>query len=300
MNVPTKTLIIGVVLAAVALPASASATPAVTCGQVVTADLTLKQDLDCSAGGNGGLVVGADDITIDLDGHTITGAGALDGYEGIENEGYDHVTIKNGTIERFKDALFFSNVAKNRVSGLSLKSGSPGTSNGLYSSYGTGNKIVNNRFFNLNHAIELINGSENKIARNRLIQADRGVFTTNEAFDKISDNVSSGFSISTYAYYSQGDFRSTYENDVANGGYEGFYVNQPRGVAISGAEANDNGYAGIYIDGVTTGGYTAKVTGSEANNNAEYGIYAAYGINSWNNSATGNEYYNCHLVACNG
>src|SRR4051794_18038055 len=87
---------------AFAIPSVAQATT-VHCGETVRKDVILKKDLDCSAGGTGGLVVGADGITIDLNHHSITGAGGPDGYEGIENDGYNDVTIENGAVARVHD-----------------------------------------------------------------------------------------------------------------------------------------------------------------------------------------------------
>jgi hypothetical protein len=47
----------------------------VSCGDTITADTTLDTDLvDCP---NNGIVIGADDITLDLNGHTIDGNDAL-------------------------------------------------------------------------------------------------------------------------------------------------------------------------------------------------------------------------------
>ena len=46
----------------------------VSCGDTITADTTLDSDLiDCP---NNGIVIGADDITLDLNGHRIDGDGA--------------------------------------------------------------------------------------------------------------------------------------------------------------------------------------------------------------------------------
>ena len=158
---------------------------AVKCGQVVKKDLTLTQNLDCSSVDSGGLVVGKDGITIDLGGHTITGAGSSALNEGIENEGHDNVTITNGAITRFQDDIFLSNVAKNTVSKLKLRSGDPATSNGINSSYGSGNRFVDNKFFSPNYGIVLANGSENLISGNVFRLPNRAVFTTNEAFDQV-------------------------------------------------------------------------------------------------------------------
>ena len=89
------------ILAGVAVVVShvgaAAAGSNVSCGATVTSDVRLDADLvDCP--GNG-LIIGASGITIDLRGHRIDGTGA--GF-GIENPGgYDHVTIRRGTITDF-------------------------------------------------------------------------------------------------------------------------------------------------------------------------------------------------------
>ncbi|HEX5923678.1 MAG TPA: hypothetical protein VFY45_07585, partial [Baekduia sp.] len=58
-------------LAVSAGPASASASTTVHCGQTLTHSVRLANDLtDCPADG---LVIGADGITVDLNGHTIDG-----------------------------------------------------------------------------------------------------------------------------------------------------------------------------------------------------------------------------------
>jgi Tol biopolymer transport system component len=76
----------------------------VQCGDVITQDTTLDSDLtDCP--GNG-LVIGASNVTVDLNGHVIEGVSGDHG-TGIANEpdsgsqGYDDVTVENGTIRQF-------------------------------------------------------------------------------------------------------------------------------------------------------------------------------------------------------
>ena len=61
----------------------------VFCGQVITQSILVRNDLTtaCATASS----IGADGITIDLDGHTIDGKGLG---AGIRNDGYDSVTIK--------------------------------------------------------------------------------------------------------------------------------------------------------------------------------------------------------------
>jgi hypothetical protein len=91
-------------------PALANPSRTVTCGQTLTRSVKLTNDLsDCPGQG---LVVGADGITIDLNGHTLDGAGN-DGTcafptvarNGIANPGHDRVTVENGTVQQFSTGI---------------------------------------------------------------------------------------------------------------------------------------------------------------------------------------------------
>ena len=88
-------------------PAAAKSPPStVTCGDTLTRSVKLTADLtDCPGDG---ILIGAAGITVDLNGHTLDGAGN-DGTcafpalarNGIANPGYDRVTIQNGTVQQF-------------------------------------------------------------------------------------------------------------------------------------------------------------------------------------------------------
>ncbi|MBK9053059.1 MAG: right-handed parallel beta-helix repeat-containing protein [Chloroflexi bacterium] len=75
-------------------PAPAAAT--VSCGQTLTQSTLVSNDLlDCLGDG---LIIGADGITLDLNGHIIDGTGLG---VGILNNGFEHVVITNGTVQEF-------------------------------------------------------------------------------------------------------------------------------------------------------------------------------------------------------
>ena len=75
---------------------SAPVAATVGCGEIILQSTILENDLtDC---GGFGLIVGANNITIDLNGHVIDG---VDLDAGILNNGYDGVTITNGAISQF-------------------------------------------------------------------------------------------------------------------------------------------------------------------------------------------------------
>jgi hypothetical protein len=85
--------------------AVASDVPSPQCGDTITTSVHLRTDLICSGDG---LIVGADNIVIDLGGHTITGdvvhvpdnIGIADGVRGPS---HSNVTIRNGTISGYFD-----------------------------------------------------------------------------------------------------------------------------------------------------------------------------------------------------
>jgi parallel beta-helix repeat protein len=88
----------------------------VSCGQRITTDTTLDGDLTKCTGP--GIRIGADDITLDLNGHTITGKGKG---VGVNNTaGYDGVTIEDGSIHNFMESVAIVGASDNHLRGLSL------------------------------------------------------------------------------------------------------------------------------------------------------------------------------------
>ncbi|HVD89197.1 MAG TPA: right-handed parallel beta-helix repeat-containing protein [Jatrophihabitantaceae bacterium] len=88
--------------------AAAQAPPTgIACGDTITADTTLDRDLtDCPSNG---IVIGADGITLDLNGHTISGDGKLVRRcrrdqicdVGVANDDHAGVTIRGGSVRGF-------------------------------------------------------------------------------------------------------------------------------------------------------------------------------------------------------
>lgn len=92
------------VLAAAVLPGAAAAASPLACGDVVIDDVTLTEDLYCP--GSHGLVIGANGVTLDLDGHSIIGDGATSsvGVYNVGDEGGGNVNnyrVTGGTITGF-------------------------------------------------------------------------------------------------------------------------------------------------------------------------------------------------------
>jgi parallel beta-helix repeat protein len=100
----------------------------VGCGDTITTDTTLDSDLvNCP---NNGIVIGADNVTLDLNGHTIDGDGTPvatcpEGDRcdvGVANlAGYDRLTILGGTIRQFGVGVWVAGgAAHNRLYQLAV------------------------------------------------------------------------------------------------------------------------------------------------------------------------------------
>src|SRR3954454_3984214 len=98
----------------------------VSCGITITSDTKLTSDLtDCPSSG---IVIGADNITLDLNGHTVGGDGAPvascpEGEAcdvGVDNAArHAGVTIRGGSVRRFDVGVFIGAASHNRIHSLS-------------------------------------------------------------------------------------------------------------------------------------------------------------------------------------
>jgi len=134
---------------------------AANCGDIITSDFTLTNDLTCTGHG---LIIGASGITIDGGNHTITGDGDFGDY-GINNfGGWDNITIKN-----------FANITNFGV--------------GIYFNGSTGSTIQNNTT-NLNryHGIYLVSSSSNTLTNNTANANSAGIFFSGSSSNNLTSN----------------------------------------------------------------------------------------------------------------
>ena len=95
------------------------------CGDTITKDTTLRKDLvDCP---NNGILIGADGVNLDLNGHVIDGDGTAfaqcppKGFcdVGVLNDGHDGVTVMHGSVRQFDAGAFVGKARHNRLLGMS-------------------------------------------------------------------------------------------------------------------------------------------------------------------------------------
>jgi hypothetical protein len=143
LNIRRSVPAIAAVTCAVALCGSPAEAQPLSCGTVVTQDITLDADIGgCS---DAGLIVGAAGVTIDLGGHTVSGtsiSGGNPAQVGIDDSaGYDAVVIRNGVVRDFGGAAVrLTAVDRATVSGLDLSFGQFG----IEMAGGSGNRLIGN------------------------------------------------------------------------------------------------------------------------------------------------------------
>jgi len=108
------------------------------CGATIVANLKLDQDLTCTGDG---LIVGADGIKLNLDGHTITGSGSG---VGIGVTGRTNVSISGGTVKNFEAGVRIRESTDIVVKGNEFRENSDGVDMQRFSH---GNTVKDNAFW---------------------------------------------------------------------------------------------------------------------------------------------------------
>jgi len=125
--------------------------PGMGCGSVVTQDTTLTANVGPCTGD--GLVIGADNIKLDLGGHTISGQGPGDGtHAGIRITAHRRVVVGNGTVKGFADGIAIIGGNANKIHDLTVTDNvGPASSDSVFGDgvgvfFSAGNTIVHNTF----------------------------------------------------------------------------------------------------------------------------------------------------------
>lgn len=207
-----------------------------SCNQTVTTNAYLIASFACP--GTNGVVVGADEITIDLRGFTLRGNRTAGTY-GIDDNGFDHVTIKNGVVRNFQygvyahgtaDGIGISDLVASGNAGGGILVG--GESASVRSSTASGNA---------GRGIDLA-GNRHKIQSSAAVgNADTGIVV-------------------------EGDSASVKSATASGNGGPGIQV-LGDSASIQGATATGNGGSGIYASGSST-----EVRSSAASGNSFMGI----------------------------
>jgi parallel beta-helix repeat protein len=192
---------IGVTVASLAPAADASASrDGVACGDTITRDTKLGEDLvDCP--GNG-IVIGADGVELDLNGHTIDGDGELGCDEfytcdfGVDNTaGHHGLSVRGGSIREFATAVAAIGGDDNRISRITASHNILG---GILVIGGPGarierNSISANGLTTDQAGLIVFDSSEVRIERNAVFDnGDIGMFLVGLGDSRVERNAVSG------------------------------------------------------------------------------------------------------------
>jgi hypothetical protein len=263
------TLTVGAALALSSAPAQAKPSVTVNCGQTLTHSVKLANDLTNCPGD--GLVIGADNITVDLNGHTVDGVVTKTfdcevgpqgpSGEGIRNEaGHDGVTIEGGTVQQFVEGfsaasetaamsdsrLHHLTVRDNRDEGIDIgrAGGPPSSDNRIEHNLVSGNRNVCGFGFGI-----ALDTRHNHVAHNRVEGSVLGILICCEGTDRnvLEDNsVSHNQDAGIIVGFGNDSHSVIRRNSVSDNGDGGIVVGDQH-VAIQGNRVFGNAFAGIAL-----------------------------------------------------
>jgi hypothetical protein len=269
-------------LALVAVPAAQASV--VTCGQTLTANTTFSSNVTGCPGD--GVVIGANNIVVNLNGHTLQGTG---GGDGVNFNGYDGVTLMNGRIQNFFDDVYndgdnnkINSITTRNASNAGIRlyyanntkvnSGNEGNEyDGIYATY-SNNSVVNGVTATLNVAYPFYfeYGSFNTITKSTgtSSQGNTAFTATGENNDTLTYNTARGSSDGFDFEYVGGT--TTVTRNVASSNDYGFYAYYTYGpVNFSLNQAHHNAtvgfaedYTGHFSSGNTYNGDVAQFNGT--------------------------------------
>lgn len=174
----------------------------VSCGEVIKQSVKLTSNLDCKTDG---IIIGADGITVDLNGHTITGPGVSTSKVGMMLSDKDNVNIVGpGIIENFQAGVLNTGGQDDKISAVTFTQNQIGSFNtgaantaiednlffsnniGVASHSSTGAKLITNLFKSNDLAgVTFVNSAENEVSFNTIQGSVSGLFFDGQSSENV-------------------------------------------------------------------------------------------------------------------
>lgn len=297
MNPRYRRAVLGIALAIgilSAVPASVMAAQP-SCGQTLTTNTTLTANLNCSGYSGDALVMGADGITLNLNGKTLTGPAGNEGYDGVDTAGYHRTTITNGTIRDYSTGVNVDGSNRTTVSFLTIDGEDTGDAYGIYNSNGVKNVFHHLTIVDTYEGVYTEYSAETTLRDSNVTSSDIAYYASYTTKNVVSNSTLTAGSEGVYEYRSH---RNTYTGNRSNGGSWGFYFecNGHGQVNVNGNTANNNSEAGFYlsacyvVDHPLDGFVGSRIVNNTANGN-NYGFtdYSSYNELFRGNTANDND-----------
>ena len=226
------------------------------CGDIITQDTVLDHDLlNCS--GNG-LVIGADNITLDGNGHTISGALAEETY-GIYSNGKSGINIRNCIITNFDLGMRFDSVSNSTIANNLIMNNTDGAF-----LYGSSSNVFHGN---------IVSGNKNSGLSMYVYSNNNTIFN-----NTISNNGENGFQMLA-SYY------NTFFNNTLNNNVVGFYLS----TAASCNTFFDNLVVNN-VDGceIWSGASNNMIYSNNVSNNGNYGFLVSADYDTFYDNIVGN------------
>lgn len=271
---------------------TAQATPGdatLECGSVVTRDVRLSRDLRGCTGN--GLVVGADGVDIDLNGHLISGNGPFVSLSGIDVDAHEKVGIRNGRIADFSRGVLGYDADYAQVEGLRITR----TLEGVNLEESTGVRVIDNRVVGNREGVVLRRTDRSTVAGNTVVDNDTTGITDIDsrsslhARNHVADNAFDGISLESAVN------SVVTGNTVERNGLDGINAVVGSGVRYLGNRVTRNDDNGINDSGSGT-----VWRGNVAHRNGAVGLRndGADQIDAGGNRARGNGEQDCVGIRC--
>lgn len=290
----------------------------VTCGQVITESTRIDNDLLCLGEG---LVIGAPNIVLDLNGHTLKSAlvvdpGAEEGlFAGVRNAGHANVDVRNGTIEWFgygvrilgggeHGSVHDLTLTNNIMAGVELYDADDGrygvhvhdntmnlNGDGVAAVFGTEGALIEGNTFggNLGRQVYLFDSGYNRIEGNTisglthdpLLDSDGGIYLESASDNVVSGNVVSDTGDAAIAIHA-GSHRNVVDaNTSSRSSDSAVSVDDSDAAVVTDNVLHLSGGAGITL----SNSHHSEVSGNDARFNPG-GILV---VGSHDNQVTGND-----------
>jgi len=217
------------------------------CSGNVNESIKLTSDI---LGCNGtGLIINASYITLDCDGHIISG---MRNSSGIYNDGFDGILIKNCIIKNFTQGICFNDSSFNIFTDINISNISD-----IGINYYNGSiinftsiiiKDINNTGIKINHSNGNITINNSKITESKI-----GIYLDNIDAPGINayyrDDWTKGF---TYDLIFEGNITRILDSNISNNSEIGIKINYADFIQIENCDVNDNGLIGIFFNHVNS------------------------------------------------
>jgi parallel beta-helix repeat protein len=302
------------------------------CSTTITSNITLIENLECSGADqvSYGLSVGANDVTLDCGGYSITGSGIG---IGVKFSGVSGATIKNCGVSGFAQGILSGNaptsnnyilnntVHDNSQYDIAIRSASDYTIADNHVSYSgvgiriassSGNDVYGNTVTDTTsgtgHGIDMGATSFDNTIRNNTLESNTVGIYSAYSHDNVIDSNTIINPLENGIYFYSTDSSNITDNTIQNADVNGIYLYATGGLSNNLVQGNtislsETDVAPLSKHGIVIEDDNNKIYGNTIDctsinsdyNNMGIWIWGSNpGINAENNALSGNEVYNCY------